>query len=180
MFFRPKAGGGASVGTSLQTVTGIDPRALRRIKILAGLTDEQLTRFAEFMEVEKVPQWSIVVKQGEHGNTMFLILEGELRVRITTMGKETILTTLTIGDFFGDISLFDHGPRAADVVANADSLLLKLLSCSPSAARSPPASARITSDLAIPSNSPAPRNKLAGHNPIGCHAVLNSVVSKIQ
>jgi CRP-like cAMP-binding protein len=128
MFFRPKAGGGASVGTSLQTVTGIDPRALRRIKILAGLTDEQLTRFAEFMEVEKVPQWSIVVKQGEHGNTMFLILEGELRVRITTMGKETILTTLTIGDFFGDISLFDHGPRAADVVANADSLLLKISS----------------------------------------------------
>jgi CRP/FNR family cyclic AMP-dependent transcriptional regulator len=57
-----------------------------------------------------------------------LILEGELRVRINVAGKETILTTLSIGDFFGDVSLFDHGPRSADVVANTDSLLLKISS----------------------------------------------------
>jgi hypothetical protein len=125
MFFRPKAASGMA---SAQTITGIDPRALRRVKILAGMTDDQLARFAEFMEVEKATQWSVIVKQGDHGNTMYLILEGELRVRIHTMGKETILTTLGIGEFFGDISLFDHGPRSADVVANSDSLLLKISS----------------------------------------------------
>src|SRR6185436_1640288 len=66
--------------------------------------------------------------QGEVGDAMYLILEGELRVRINVMGKETILTTLGIGEFFGDISLFDHGPRSADVVANSDSVLLKISS----------------------------------------------------
>ena len=127
MFFRSKtAAAGAS--SSLQTITGIDPRALRRVKILANLTDDQLARFAEFMEIERVAQWTVIVKQGDHGNTMYLILEGELRVRINMMGKETILTTLGIGEFFGDISLFDHGPRSADVVANTDSLLLKISS----------------------------------------------------
>jgi hypothetical protein len=127
MFFRPK-GAAAAAAPSVQTVTGIDPRALRRVKILANMTDEQLAKFADFMEVERVPQWAIIVKQGDIGNTMYLILEGELRVRINMMGKETILTTLGIGEFFGDISLFDHGPRSADVVANSDALLLKISS----------------------------------------------------
>ena len=128
MFFRPKGGAAPGADPVQQTVKGIDPRTLRRVKILANLTDDQLARFAEFMEVERVPQFSVIVKQGDHGNTMFLILEGELRVRITTMGKESILATLSIGDFFGDISLFDHGPRSADVVANSDSVLLKISS----------------------------------------------------
>jgi hypothetical protein len=125
MFFRKK---GAT--SSVETVSGIDPRALRRVKILAGMSDEQLQRFAEFMELEKVPQWSVIVKQGDCGDSMFLILQGELRVRIDVAGKETILATLSIGDFFGDISLFDQGPRSADVVANVESTLLKISSAS--------------------------------------------------
>jgi hypothetical protein len=126
MFFRPRSKGTTSGAAALIAPTGLDPRALRRIKILASMTDEQLERFAQFMEVEKVPQWSVIVKQGDCGDSMYFILEGELRVRINVMGKETILTTLTVGEFFGDISLFDHGPRSADVVANTDSLVAKI------------------------------------------------------
>jgi hypothetical protein len=124
MFFRSKAGGKGA--EAMMTPKGLDPRALRRIKILASMTDEQLERFAQFMEVEKVPQWAVIVKQGDHGDSMYFILEGELRVRINVMGKETILATLNVGEFFGDISLFDQGPRSADVVANTDSLLVKI------------------------------------------------------
>jgi CRP/FNR family cyclic AMP-dependent transcriptional regulator len=127
MFFRSKASG-ATGPVAIEAVTGVDPRALRRVKILAGMSEEQLERFAQFMEVEKIPQWSVIVKQGDPGDTMYLILQGELRVRINVMSKETILTTLGVGEFFGDISLFDHGPRSADVVANADSLVLKISS----------------------------------------------------
>jgi CRP-like cAMP-binding protein len=99
---------------------------MRRVKILATMNDDQLLKFAEFMDVEKIPQWSVIVKQGDPGDTMYLILDGELRVRIYVKGKETILATLGVGEFFGDISLFDHGPRSADVVANKESLVLKI------------------------------------------------------
>jgi len=127
MFFRRKTGGGADAGVEgAQATTGMDPRALRRVKILAGMSEEQLERFAQFMQVEKIPQWAVIVKQGDPGDTMYLILQGELRVRINVGGKETILTTLGVGEFFGDISLFDQGPRSADVVANADSVVLKI------------------------------------------------------
>ena len=102
------------------------PGALRRVKILAALTEEQLACFARFMQITRAPQWSTLVTQGEHGDAMYLILEGELRVRLLIGGRETILTTLGPGDFFGEISLFDHGPRSADIVANTDSFLLKI------------------------------------------------------
>jgi hypothetical protein len=123
MFFRPKAASGAS---SAATPNGLDPRALRRIKILADMSGEQLERFARFLEAQPIPQWAVIVKKGEPGEAMYFILEGELRVRLEVMGKETILATLSPGDFFGDIALFDHGPRSADVVANADSLVAKI------------------------------------------------------
>jgi len=125
LFFRAKprepGGGGAAGGPDR-----LEPRFLRRVKVLATLADEQLERFAGFLEVQKVPQWSVVVKQGQAGDSLFLILEGELRVRIEVTGRETILATLSVGEFFGDISIFDQGPRSADVVANRDSLLAKL------------------------------------------------------
>jgi CRP-like cAMP-binding protein len=105
---------------------GIAPGSLRRIKILSQLNDAQLDRLAEFMELHKVPQWMAVVKQGDAGNGMFLILQGELRARVMVGDQETILATFGPGDFFGDMSLFDHGPRSADVIANVDSTVLKI------------------------------------------------------
>jgi CRP-like cAMP-binding protein len=105
---------------------GIAPGSLRRIKILSQLNDAQLDRLAEFMELHQVPQWLAVVKQGDAGNGMFLILQGELRARVMVGDKETILATFSPGDFFGDMSLFDHGPRSADVIANVDSTVLKI------------------------------------------------------
>jgi CRP-like cAMP-binding protein len=127
MFFRKKTGA-SSAARAVSSLSGIEPGALRRVKIMAGMTDEQLARFADFMEIENVPPWHVLVKQGDSDSTMYLILEGEFRVRVNIGGKETILATLGMGEFFGDISLFDHGPRSADVVANAESVVLKVSS----------------------------------------------------
>jgi CRP/FNR family cyclic AMP-dependent transcriptional regulator len=57
---------------------------------------------------------------------MFLALEGEVRVRLMIARKESVLTVLGPGEFFGEVALFDHGPRSADVIANQDSSLLKI------------------------------------------------------
>ena len=57
---------------------------------------------------------------------MYLVLEGEMRVRLLIDGKESTLVTLGAGDFFGEVGLFDQGPRSADVVANTGAVLLKI------------------------------------------------------
>lgn len=72
----------------------------------------------------------MLFKQGDISDAMFLVLGGELRARVVVDGRETILATFGPGDFFGDMALFDHGPRSADVVANVDSTLLKISSIS--------------------------------------------------
>jgi hypothetical protein len=104
----------------------VTPGMLRRVKALAEMTDSQLERFVHFMQAQDARQWAQIVKQGEMEDGMYLVLEGELRVRLMIDGKETILATLGPGECFGEIALFDRGPRSADVLANKDSLLLKV------------------------------------------------------
>jgi hypothetical protein len=129
MFFQTSAATHPTAPT-LHTIGGTSitpkPGTLRRVRILAGLNDAQLERFARFTELQPVRQWTEIVKQGSPGDAMYLVLEGEVRVRMIIAGKESILATLAAGEFFGEVALFDHGPRSADVVANQDSLLLKI------------------------------------------------------
>ena len=124
LFFRKK--GGASSADASMDKAMITPGMLRRVKALADLSDEQLERFVQFMEPQTVQQWAQIVKQGETDDGMYLVLEGELRVRLMIGGKETILATLGAGECFGEIALFDQGPRSADVVSNKMSVLLKI------------------------------------------------------
>lgn len=104
----------------------LSPGSLRRVKILADLKDAQLAHLGGFMEMIEAKQYSAVVRQDEPGDAMYLVLAGELRARTLTGERETILMTFSTGDFFGEMALFDQGPRSADVVANVDSALLRL------------------------------------------------------
>jgi hypothetical protein len=120
------------VEVNLQPVTpsrkGFTPGSLRRIKILAELNDAQLAHLAEFLELKDIKQHAVIITQGDPGDAMYLVMGGEVRVRTMASGRETILTTLSVGDFFGEMALFDQGPRSADVVANTDVTLLRLSS----------------------------------------------------
>jgi CRP-like cAMP-binding protein len=130
LLFRKKsdaAAASAPLGLSIGD-SDISPGMLRRVKALAELNDEQLGRFAHFMEAQTIRQWAQIVKQGDPDDGMYLVLDGELRVRLMIGGKETILATLGPGECFGEIALFDQGPRSADVIANRDSILLKISS----------------------------------------------------
>ena len=117
------AAAGSPAGTDQLKVT---PGMLRRVKALADMSDSQLERFIQFMEPQQARQWAQIVKQGETSQAMYLVLEGELRVRLMINERETILATLGVGECFGEMSLFDRGPRSADVLANKDCVLLKV------------------------------------------------------
>jgi hypothetical protein len=123
LFFKSRSPAASASG---EPSTAVNTRTVRRIKILATLSDAQLAVFCKYVHLEQIPPWKVLVKQGDIGDSMYMILQGELRVRVMISEKETTLATLSEGDFFGDISLFDHGPRSADVIANTDSTLLKL------------------------------------------------------
>lgn len=98
----------------------------RKCALLARMTDDELRDFLRFTEFKGIRQFFELVKQGEHGDSMFIVLTGEVRVRLMIAEKERILTTFPAGEFFGEMTLFDSTPRSCDIVANIDSTFLKL------------------------------------------------------
>jgi hypothetical protein len=104
------------------------PASLRRIKLFAGLDEPQLESFVRYLEAKRFAQFSHIVRQGDHGDAMYLILEGEVRALAIVDGKESTLATMKAGEWFGEISLLDQGPRSVDIIADQDSLLLRLSS----------------------------------------------------
>ncbi len=104
----------------------IQPDSLRRIKLLAEVDDKLLASLLPYLEVLRVPANQTVVTQGDHGDTLFMVLEGEVRARIMIDGKESTLATLGVGECFGELAIIDQGPRSADVIANQSSVLVKM------------------------------------------------------
>lgn len=130
-FFSSKMSGSSAPGIKdppAKRSRGFDPAALRRFKLFANLEDRQLESFVYYFEMVRVPQFSHLVRQGQYGDAMYVVLEGELRALTIVEGKESILATMKTGDCIGEISLLDQGPRSADVIANKDSVLLTLSS----------------------------------------------------
>jgi len=131
MFFKARTGPPepANTGMSPDTATfARRPGTLRRVKLLADFTDQQLEQFVQFMHVHRVGPGTQIVKQGQNGDGMYMVLEGEVRVRMVVGVTETTLATLGPGEFFGEMAIFDDGPRSADVLTNQDSVLLKISS----------------------------------------------------
>lgn len=66
----------------------------------------------------------VVVRQGEPGECMYVVLEGHADVVREHDGFETHLATLGPGDFMGEMSLFQHETRSATVRARGDVRML--------------------------------------------------------
>lgn len=88
-------------------------KRLKHVSILGSLSGAQLKNLAEWTEVTAFEPGETVVRQGEAGDSLHLILEGSAEVRRANRR----LAQLSAGQFFGEMSLFDELPRSADVVA---------------------------------------------------------------
>jgi CRP-like cAMP-binding protein len=116
----------APAAAAAADATGIQPGSLRRIKMLADVDERLLASLLTYMEVVKVPAYGTVVNKGEQGDSLFMVLEGEVRARVMIDGRETTLSTLAVGECFGELAVVDKGPRSADVIANQASILIKV------------------------------------------------------
>ena len=105
---------------------GIQPASLRRIKMLADVEERLLASLLPYLEVVRVPAFGEVVRKGDHGDALFMLLEGEVRARVMIGGQETTLATMGVGECFGELAVVDQGPRSADVIANQPSVLVKM------------------------------------------------------
>ncbi|UCH78915.1 MAG: Crp/Fnr family transcriptional regulator [Candidatus Coatesbacteria bacterium] len=59
----------------------------------------------------------VIVREGDVGETMFIIQEGEIRIHKRIRDRETTLAVLKAGDFFGEMAIIDREPRSASASA---------------------------------------------------------------
>lgn len=98
---------------SVKFPTGDLAKLLKKVSILGALSQRQLTTLAKWADVVAFEKGETIVKRGDRGNGLYLILEGSAEVR--RGGRN--LARLGAGQFFGEMSLFDDQPRSADVVS---------------------------------------------------------------
>jgi CRP/FNR family cyclic AMP-dependent transcriptional regulator len=82
--------------------------------LFADLTTPQLDRIAHMFEEEVFPEGARVLRQGLSGSAFFIILDGEAEVIIDGQPR----STLSRGDYFGEISILLGEPPGADIVAS--------------------------------------------------------------
>ena len=123
VLFKSKLPPGAAASAD---ALGIQPGSLRRIKMLADVEERLLASLLTYLEVVRVAAFGEVVRKGDHGDALFMVLEGEVRARVMIGGKETTLATMGVGECFGELAVVDQGPRSADVIANQPSVLIKV------------------------------------------------------
>jgi CRP/FNR family cyclic AMP-dependent transcriptional regulator len=93
---------------------------LSRIPLFSGLDQRRLQRVGMLADEVDVPAGKRLMRQGESGSEMMVIISGS--VAVERDGQR--LNTLGAGDFFGEIALLDGGPRTATVTAEEPSRLL--------------------------------------------------------
>lgn len=97
---------------------------LKYVPIFAELDDETLGKIAKLGVKKQFKKESIVLFENENANTLFVIVNGKVKIsRISDEGKEVILTILNESDFFGEMGLLDGMSRSATVTAMEDTEL---------------------------------------------------------
>ena len=68
-----------------------------------------------------------IISQGEEGDKFYVILSGNVNVNVTRDdNKEHHVTTLSEGEYFGEIALFKNIPRTANITASVDTHVISL------------------------------------------------------
>ncbi len=75
--------------------------------------------FLNAQETRSVPAGGVVFQEGDAGNEMFGIVEGEIRLQT----RDRVIATLGPDDIFGEMAIVDASPRMATAVATTDSVL---------------------------------------------------------
>ncbi|WHZ15768.1 MAG: mechanosensitive ion channel family protein [Nitrospira sp.] len=90
---------------------------LTAVDFLAMLDTKQIEVLAREARWESYLIGERVVRQGEPGAVLYVIVSGQADVRLEQGGLSSTVTTLSSGQFFGEMSLLTGEPRSATVVA---------------------------------------------------------------
>jgi CRP-like cAMP-binding protein len=94
--------------------------SLRRVALFSSCSTKDLEKIAKAGDEVTLDAGTVIVDQGQTGREAFVIISGSATVKRN--GKK--VATLGAGSVVGELSLLDHGPRTATVVADTECTML--------------------------------------------------------
>ena len=100
---------------------------VRRAPLFKALDDEAAAALQSEMSPSRMERGDVLFHEGDRGDTLYVIAEGKIKLgRTSADGRENLVAILGPGEMFGELSLFDPGPRTMTATAVAETQLLGL------------------------------------------------------
>ena len=105
----------------------MDKDVLRQSPLFGALDDEAAAALRVSMSQGRMRRGDVLFREGDAGNKLYVVTEGKVKLgRSSSDGRENLLAILGPGQMFGELSLFDPGPRSATVTAVTDTTFSSL------------------------------------------------------
>ena len=105
----------------------VDEAVIRKAPLFSGLDSSAADSLRTSMNLVKLRKGQSLFKEGDDGDHLYVVSSGKVKLVTKSVdGRENLLMILGPGDMFGELSLFDSGPRTATAIAVTDSKLLAL------------------------------------------------------
>jgi len=100
---------------------------VRNAPLFLALDDEASVALRASMVEMDLARGQVVFSEGDAGDRLYVIVDGKIKLGTSsTDGRESLLAILGPGEMFGELSLFDPGPRTATATALTETTLLGL------------------------------------------------------
>ncbi len=99
----------------------MDSDVLRQAPLFNALDDEAAAALSSSLGTIRLRRGEVLFHEGDTGDKLYIVAEGKVKLgRTSSDGRENLLAILGPGQMFGELSLFDPGPRSATVTAVTD------------------------------------------------------------
>ena len=97
-------------------------QTLAMLEVFDGASSSALERLAASVTVERLASGTVVLRQGDPADDLFVVREGDFAV----LDADRPINKMTVGDWFGEIGLLQRTPRTATVVAESDAVVWRI------------------------------------------------------
>ena len=100
---------------------------LAQVPLFAALDAESAATLEAMLTTRTLARGHVVFREGDTGDRLFVVLDGKVKIsRAAADGRENLLAVLGATEMFGELSLFDPGPRTATVTTVTEATLASL------------------------------------------------------
>lgn len=99
---------------------------LKRIPLYRSMSLDQLHTISRNLVEYDMQHGEVIFHEGDVSHDLYLIVSGKVKIVKQRDGVDQPLVTLSAGDYFGDMAIFEDRPRSAGAIAEADGVLLVL------------------------------------------------------